>query len=289
MSARTHSKLAVDSPLPGVLRVLINRPEKRNAIDHDVREQLTAVFSGLGGAGAAATTMTTPYRSVVLGGVGGHFSAGGDLPSMVGLDDDAARARMRHIARLCCLVEATRIPVVTAMQGFSAGACVGLALLGDHVVVGPDTKILFPFLKLALVPDWGLLYTLPRRVGYRAARRMLLSGATLTGPEAAAIGVADDCAGTGTDAGAGTGTGTDAGAVMALALARAAELAALPQSAYACLKHRLTRPSRSFEEELAREEEDQAGLLQGADFREGYAAFVEKRVPDFVARAGEPP
>jgi len=279
MKDRTYAKLAVDSPVPGVLRVLIDRPEKRNAIDHEVREQLATVFSGLRDANAAAAGRLAPYRSVLLGGVGGHFSAGGDLPSMVGLDEDAARSRMRHIAQLCRLVAATRIPIVTAMQGFSAGACVGLALLGDHVVVGPGTKILFPFLRLALVPDWGLLYTLPRRVGYRAARRLLLSGATVSGTEAVTLGLADDCA----DA----DTGADA--VMTLALARAAELAALPQAAFACLKRRLTRPSHSFEEELAREEEDQAGLLQGADFREGYAAFAEKRLPDFVGRTGEPP
>ncbi len=293
MSTASHAKLALDTPVSGVLRVLINRPEKRNAIDHDVRAQLIEVFSGLTG--------TSAYRSVVLGGVGGHFSAGGDLPSMVGLDEAAAHARMRHIAGLCRLVEATSIPVVTAMEGFSAGACVGLALLGDHIVVGPDTKILFPFLKLGLVPDWGLLYTLPRRVGYRIARQVLLSGATLSGPEATAIGLADECAtlaagtsaGTGMGAGAGVdmGVGVGAGArsVMALALARAAELAALPASAYACLKRRLTRPSGAFEEELEREEQDQAGLLQSADFREGYAAFAEKRLPNFVRRAGDPP
>ena len=94
-------------------------------------------------------------RALVFGGVGGVFSAGGDLPSMVGIDAAAARARMQHIGVLCKLVAGARVPVVSAMEGFSAGAVVGLALLGDHIVAGPGTKVLFPFLKLGLAPDWG--------------------------------------------------------------------------------------------------------------------------------------
>jgi 2-(1,2-epoxy-1,2-dihydrophenyl)acetyl-CoA isomerase len=178
---------------------------------------------------------------------------------------------MQHIATLCRLVGRLACPVVTAMEGVCAGACVGLALLGDYIVAGDGSRILFPFMQLGLVPDWGMLRTLPARVGGGAARRLLWSAAAVSGGEAARLELADEV------------VADDA--VMATAVARAAALAELPRAAFACMKARLASPSASLEEELAREEDDQARLLVGADFREGYAAFVAKRAA--LCGAGE--
>jgi 2-(1,2-epoxy-1,2-dihydrophenyl)acetyl-CoA isomerase len=265
MTSSSLERVVMDEPAPRVLRLRIHRLEKRNAIDFEVREQLWAALDGMCAAAGR-------WRALVIGGSGEHFSAGGDLPSMVGLDRAQARDRMRHIARLCRQIHALELPVVTAMQGFSAGACVGLALLGDHIVVGPSTRILFPFMRLGLVPDWGLLYTLPQRVGLPVARRLLLSGDPVRGPEALHVGLADQLV-------------EDPG-VMTAAVDRAALLAALPAAAFARLKRRLALRSRSLDEEFEREESDQSELLLGADFLEGYAAFMEKREPDFVRDAG---
>jgi 2-(1,2-epoxy-1,2-dihydrophenyl)acetyl-CoA isomerase len=261
MSASPSPRVLIDEPAPRVMRLRIHRPEKRNAIDFDVREQLCAAL-----ADAAASPQRC--RAVVIGSSGEHFSAGGDLPSMVGLAEMDARARMRHIARLCRQIHEMKVPVVTAMQGFSAGACVGLALLGDHIVVGPSTRILFPFMRLGLVPDWGLMYTLPLRLGLSAARRLLTSPDPVPGARAFELGLADELA--------------EDAEVMTAAVHRAVYLAALPATAFARLKRRLTLRSRSLEEDLEREESDQSELLLGEDFREGYAAFVDKREPDFV-------
>jgi 2-(1,2-epoxy-1,2-dihydrophenyl)acetyl-CoA isomerase len=174
---------------------------------------------------------------------------------MVNLAAADARARMRHIAALCRLVYGCRLPIVTAMEGVSAGACVGLALLGNHI-------------KLGLIPDWGLLHTLPRRLGLPAARRLLVSGDTVSGVDAARLALADEVV-------------ADE-AVMVNTVRRAAEFAALPCAAYARMKQRLAYPATSLDEDLQREEDDQAALLLGADFREGYAAFQEKRAADFL-------
>jgi enoyl-CoA hydratase/carnithine racemase len=261
----SFSKLLVDKPAPRVLRLLINRTDKRNAIDYDVRQQLTEALTGLLADGAT--------RALVLGGAGGHFSAGGDLPSMVGLSETQARERMQHIARLCRLVWTLNIPVVTAMEGVSAGACIGLALLGDHIVVGESTKILFPFMKLGLVPDWGTLYTLPRRVGLPMARRLLSSEAIVSAAEAQRVSLADELV-------------ADA-EVMPTAVRRAVELASLPRTAFARMKLRLNRRSSTFDEELRHEEEDQTTLLRGEDFAEGYAAFMERRDADFIRRRAD--
>jgi 2-(1,2-epoxy-1,2-dihydrophenyl)acetyl-CoA isomerase len=261
MSGAEAPRVLIDEPAPRVVRLRIHRPEKRNAIDFDVREQLWA---------ALATVAESPgrCRAIVIGGSGEHFSAGGDLPSMRGLAEVDARARMRHIARLCRQLHEIELPVVTAMQGFSAGACVGLALLGDHIVVGPATRILFPFLRLGLVPDWGLLYTLPRRIGVPAARRLLTSRDPVLGRQAVEIDLADELA-------------EDAD-VMSAAVQRAAHMGTLPGAATARLKRRLARVPATLEEALEREESDQSELLLGADFREGYAAFMAKREPDFL-------
>lgn len=259
------TKLLVDRPAPGVLRLLINRPDKRNAIDYDVRQLLTeAIKAGL---------QDEQTRSLLIGGVGGHFSAGGDIPSMVGLSELDARMRMQHIATLCRLVADAKLPIVTAMEGISAGACVGLALLGDHIIVGHGTKILFPFLKLGLVPDWGSLLTLPRRVGLPVARRILTSGEAIDGAEALRIGLADEL--------------HPSDGVMAAAVAKASQLALLPLGAYARMKQRLNQVSSCLDDELRRESDDQSVLLRGKEFNEGYAAFVEKRAPDFVKLSGD--
>lgn len=254
----------VDRPAPHVARLLINRPDKRNAIDFDVRQQLTEALAVLLG--------DATVRAIVFGGAQGVFSAGGDVPSMVGLSEAQARERMRHIHRLCQLIAEAGVPVVSAIEGIGAGAAVGLALMGDRIVVGEGTKILFPFLKLGLVPDWGQLLTLPRRVGLPAARRILTDGAPVSGAEAHRIGLADTLV-------------ADA-QVMTTAIAQAAELARLPREAFARMKARLNHPSVTLAEELAREENDQAVCLLGDDFVEGHDAYVNKRAADFVGRPG---
>ncbi|WP_439589031.1 enoyl-CoA hydratase/isomerase family protein [Hydrogenophaga sp.] len=260
----TEPVVLLDQPSPHVARLLINRPQKRNAIDFDVREQMTVHLRQL--------LDDTSTRALVLGGVGGIFSAGGDVDSMQGLDEAQARARMQHIHVLCQLVAGARFPVVSAMEGIAAGAVVGLALLGDHVVGGPGTRVMFPFLRLGLAPDWGQLLTLPRKVGIGNARRILTRGEAVGGDEALRIGLLDELV-----------ADDD---VMGAAVRKASELARLPQAAYSRMKQRLNNVSGSLAEELAREETDQAVCLLGDDFREGFAAFREKRAPDFVRPGG---
>ncbi|MDD5174850.1 MAG: enoyl-CoA hydratase/isomerase family protein [Sterolibacterium sp.] len=250
----------VDSPAPHVARLLINRPDKRNAIDYDVRQSLI---------GSLGEIFANPdNRSIVFGGAQGVFSAGGDLPTMLGLVESQARERMRHIHSLCRLVANTGLPVVTAIEGIGAGAAVGLALLGDYIVVGYGSRILFPFMKLGLTPDWGTLHTLPRRVGLPAARRILTQTQPVDGPEALRIGLADAL------------VADDE--VMDVSIAKAVELSKLPLGTFAKMKQRLNNAA-PLDVELAREEDDQVACLLGPEFIEGYAAFKEKRSADFMA------
>jgi 2-(1,2-epoxy-1,2-dihydrophenyl)acetyl-CoA isomerase len=255
----------LDRPAPNVARLRINRPAKRNAIDDAVREGLLD--------GLATVRSDASVRALVLGGVEGVFSAGGDLPSMAGLDAAGAAARMRQAQAVCRALTTSGLAVVSAVEGVAAGAAVGLALLGDHIVVGPGTRILFPFLRLGLAPDWGQVFTLPRRVGQTVAWRLMTSSTPVSGEEALRIGLADQMAADGD--------------VMRAALAEAARRASLPIDALRRTRARLLAPSASLDEELAREETDQIACLTGEEFREGYAAFFEKRAPEFPQRKVE--
>lgn len=259
MAQAAEAVVLVDRPALHVARVQINRPDKRNAIDLEVRELMMVALHAL--------VADADVRAIVFGGVGGVFSAGGDLASMAGLDADGARERMQHIHTLCAQIAALPVPVVSAIEGVGAGAAVGLALLGDYIVVGEGAKILFPFLKIGLTPDWGQLLTLPRRIGIEPARRILTAGVPVLGPEALRIGLADEMA-------------TDAEAMNA-AVRKASELAALPASAFARAKQRLNNPSVSLQEELQRELVHQVNCLKSAEFAEGFGAFKEKRPPEF--------
>ena len=256
-----NAVVTLDRPAPHVARLLINRPDKRNAIDHEVRETLHGL---LGEVEADAQV-----RAVVIGGAGGFLSAGGDTPSMVGLDEAGARERMRHIHRLCRRLVALPLPVVTAVEGMGVGAGVGLALLGDLIVAGPGTKFYFPFFKLGLVPDWASLLTLPRRIGHARAQQLLARSGSLTGAQAQELGLVDVLA-------------AEDGAVMAAAVAEAAALAQLPREAYARMKRMLQPTAEEFDRVLQSEEDAQAALLQGPAFREGYAAMRDKRAADFI-------
>ena len=252
--------LVVDSPAPHVVRVLIHRPQKRNAIDAEVRH---ALLTELPPVVADAET-----RALVIGGAGGIFSAGGDVSTMANLSEADARARMELVRQVCLLVGGLPLPVVAAVEGFAVGGGVGLALLADHLVVGESTKIILPFFKLGIAPDWGLLHTLPLRVGLPMARRLFTEGKTTSGRQALAIGLADQLVDGGAD-------------VMAAAIERAVALAALPPGAFARAKARWRNPASSLADALDREVDDQSVLLGGPEFAEGFAAFTGKRPPAF--------
>lgn len=252
-----------DRPAPGVARLIINRPAKRNAIDHAVRQALFDALETLRGEGSV--------RALVLAGAGGVFSAGGDMPSMSGLDAEQAASRMSHIHKLCRALAHSGFSIVSAVEGIAAGAAVGMALLGDHIVIGRGARVLFPFLRLGLTPDWAQLLTLPRRVGGATAWRLVTSSDPVTGEEALRIGLADQL--------------VEDSEVMRVAVTEAARLAQLPLAALRRTRARLALPPASLDEELVREERDQTACLTGPEFDEGYRAFMSKRAPDFISLA----
>ena len=251
--------LTVDRPDEGIARIGLNRPEKRNALDPELR---LALIEGID-----AALQDPAVRALVLVGNGGHFCAGGDIASMEGLDAEAGRARMKSNHRMVRLIAGAEKPIVAAVEGYAVGAGAGIALLADTIVLAETGAVGFPFFRVGLIPDYAILHTLPRRVGAARARQILLYARMLRGAEAVEAGLADELA--------------PEGGAEAAALERARELAAMPPLAFALAKQQLGLSPVSLEAALEMEALGQAANFTTADFAEGRAAFREKRAPDF--------
>ena len=243
----------------GIARVAINRPDKRNALNDEVRNTLIAELPGIIADGSV--------HALVLTGEGGHFCAGGDIASMKGLDSKGARARMKANHQIVRMIAEAEKPVVTAIEGFAVGAGAGLAMLGDTAVIAESGTIGFPFFKVGLIPDYGILHTLPRRAGGAKARQILLYAKMVKAADAVRMGLADELVPEGT--------------AEEVAVERAHELAAMPPFAFAIAKQQLGLAPVKLDEALEMEALAQAGCFGADEFTEGFAAFMEKRPPVF--------
>jgi 2-(1,2-epoxy-1,2-dihydrophenyl)acetyl-CoA isomerase len=174
---------------------------------------------------------------------------------------------MKQNHRIVRLLADAEKPVVAAVEGFAVGAGAGLALLADTIVIAEGGTIGFPFFRVGLIPDYGLLFTLARRVGEARARQLLLYARMVEAKDAVGIGLADELA--------------PKGGAEARAGERAAALAAMPSYAFAAAKRQLWLAPQSLEAALEAEALAQAACFTTADFAEGRAAFRDKRSPDF--------
>lgn len=249
--ARATAAVLRDAPAPGVARLRLNREERRNVMDAELRDALDEQL--------AAALADDAVAAIVLAGGAKAFSAGGDLASMEGIDEAGARERIAAGHRLVRRLAAAEKPVVGAPAGWAVGAGVGLLLLCDHLVGAPSARFSFPFLKLALVPDWGVGATLAERVGPARARQLILHARTLDAEEALAIGLLDELA-------------DDADAV---AVGRAAALAEHPREALGLVKRMLDH--ERLEAVLALEADAQPRCLVSEASVQRRTAFLERR------------
>jgi enoyl-CoA hydratase/carnithine racemase len=254
------SLVVTDRPAAGIARIAINRPERRNAFNPEVREALIAAYD--------AAIADDQVRAIVMGSSHGVFCAGGDITGMVESTPESGRARMKRNHQFVRSMIECRKPVVAAVEGFAVGAGCGLALMADTIVLGEGAVMGIPFFKIGLVPDYAIFHLLPRRMGQAQARQVLLYGRNYKGREALDIGLADVLA-------------PDA-QVSDKAVALAQELAAQPRHAFAVTKMQLALYPQSLEASLEMENMAQSLSFHTADHAEGKAAFLEKRKPKFA-------
>jgi 2-(1,2-epoxy-1,2-dihydrophenyl)acetyl-CoA isomerase len=252
----------------GVLRIELDRPARKNSLDvAAIRRIVTALE-------AAATDDT--LRVVVLSGNGADFCSGADwVASNAGGARPRTGSLQRRVAlqahRLIELVTALQLPVVCAVRGWAAGLGFQLALAADFTIAADSACFWEPFLERGFSADSGATWLLPRLVGVARAKEILLLGRKLSGAEAAAWGLIHRAVPDG-ELGAAT-----AALVEQLAGAATVALGLTKRSIHRALETGLVAAMQdeSFALELS---------TRTADFREGLAAFKERRPARFTGQ-----
>ncbi|RAY13447.1 xylulose kinase [Actinomadura craniellae] len=267
----TPSPLLLDRSRDGVLVITLSRPERLNAVDAALTEELHDVLNDL--------MRDTQTRVVVLTGAGRGFCAGMDIQSGdPGGDTGEGRAQRlyRGIARggeVTARLREIPQPVIAALHGPVAGMGVSWALACDLRVADPTTRFVVPFLDLGLSGgDCGLSWLLPRLAGAAPAAEILYRARRLSADEARGLGLLTEI--------------TEAGGDLAGALALADEL--LARSPYG-LRHtkellNLALDAPGLRQQLALEARTQALAFFTEDLVEGMSATLEKRRPEFKNR-----
>lgn len=244
-----------------VATVTLDRPEALNAISTELALELAAATEPLG--------VDPGVGAVVLTGAGERaFCVGADLKQRAGFDDQGWFVQREAFRRGFAAVRRCPLPTVAAVAGFALGGGTELAISCDLVVAAADATFGLPEVRLGLVPAGGGTQLLARRVGRSAARDLVLTGRRVAAAEALALGLADRV--------------VPAAEVLAAATALAAELAGNAPTAVRMAKWAL-EVGADLPLEAAMEVEDQAWrrAVLSDDRREGIAAWIEKREPDW--------
>ena len=267
-SYRQDEHLAV-SLAEGVLTVTIRNQARRNALG----DAALAVFV----AALEQAQNDEAVRALLIAGDGPDFCSGFDIVSRNAGHGPRPRvgAIQRRLPsqahRLIPLLLELQVPAVAAARGYAAGLGLQLLLASDFVVVAESAVLWEPFTQRGMTPDGGASWLLPRVVGPLRARQMLMLGRRLSGAEAKEWGIAHDCV-----------ADDD---VRARARELAASLAASPTVALGLVKWLVnTGWDRSLKEQLTQESLAMELSSRSPDFREGLAAFAEKRDPRFSGR-----
>lgn len=266
----TQTDLRVERDVDGVGRIVLDRPEAKNALTPGMRDGIIE---------AVREFRADPLvRAVLITGEGDAFCAGMDLSastvSQAGkpgfnprTTSEALRAGVQTFIRELWELD---MPTVAAVNGAAVGPGAHLALACDFVLVHPRTRFIWTFANWGLVADAGGAYLLPRLVGLPRAKAMILLGEGATGTEAVDFGLAYRCV-------------HDAESLMPEAIAIARKLAAGPTRSLGLSKRLL---NASFESDLAGslelEAHFQALATSSPDLVEGMAAFRDKRDAKFT-------
>ena len=257
------SKQLVKSERDGAVVVIrLNSPETRNALNMEMRAQI--------GEAVAAVEADPSIRAVVLTGEGPTFCAGGDFKTLQAASDPwPVHRRFRFSSRWLVPLTTLDRPVVVGIRGHAVGGGLGLALAGDVLIAGENTKFIAGFFRVGTVPDIGTMYQLPRLIGMARAKNFLFGGASMPAQEALALGLVAKV--------------VPDSEVEAAAIAEAQRLARGPAEVMGLAKVLM---ARSFETALAEmsafEGFGQVLAMSNPEFHEGLAAAMEGREPDFV-------
>jgi 2-(1,2-epoxy-1,2-dihydrophenyl)acetyl-CoA isomerase len=244
----------------------LNRPAALNALTVTMGREFRSAMLEARERGA---------RSLVLTGAGRAFCAGGDLREMQQMAESLGRLEaffdepLRLLNECILLIRNTPLPVIAAVNGHASGGGCNLALACDIVLAAESARFNQAFINVGLTPDCGGTFILPRLVGWRRATELMMTGEQVGSARAVEMGminrtVADE-------------------QLMTEALALAARLASAPTAAMGRIKQLLEQSATNdYSAQLELEHKAQLQSGQTKDFREGVAAFIEKRPPRFT-------
>ncbi|MEO5597804.1 MAG: enoyl-CoA hydratase-related protein [Novosphingobium sp.] len=244
----------------GVATVIINRPERKNAVTMAMRTQFQAAFLEL--------QDDDEVRAIILRGAGSDFAAGADVGEMGtgGVRGNMIKSRTLH--RMVRSVAHTHKPVIAAVEGVCIGVAFAMALACDFIVCADNARFQFAFRHIGLAMDGAAGWLLERHVGIMRAKEIAYSGRFVSGEEAARLGFALES--------------LPQDQVQTRARELADSFATAPTLALAQIKRQFdSGASQSLDEALDFEAAVQALMTWTDDFKEGTAAFKEKRKPDY--------
>lgn len=243
----------------GIATITLNRPDVMNALSSAMRREVLA----------AMLRAQDEARVMVLTGTGRAFCSGQDLQDAGKIGSfDLERILNEEYVPMIKAITDSPIPTIAAVNGAAAGAGANLALAADIVIAAESASFIQAFTRIGLVPDAGGSYWLPRQIGMARSMGAMLLGDKITARQAADWGMIYACI-------------DDAEFADSIS-ARARQLAAGPGVAYRGVKTMLRASfSNDLDGQLALEARLQGACGLTEDFREGVAAFLEKRPARF--------
>lgn len=242
----------------GVLHILLNRPERKNALTLAMYQKLADTF--------AAAREDRSVRVILLSGAEGCFTSGNDLQDFVthkgDLGEEAPTPKFMHELLFCDK------PVVAAVQGPAVGIGTTLLLHCDLVYAGQSAFLQMPFARLGVCPEFASSYVLPRMMGHQQAAQLLLFGEPCSAAKAQAVGIVNEV--------------FDDAELLDKAWEKCRQLTQLPASSLRATKQLMKRVIREQAPAVMEVEREYFGQgLKSPEFAEAAAAFKEKRQPDF--------
>jgi 2-(1,2-epoxy-1,2-dihydrophenyl)acetyl-CoA isomerase len=246
----------------GIVTVTLNRPEKKNAANGVMWDELLVTFGEIAN--------REDDRAVVITGAGGAFCSGADLTDPSSLTQHGL-TRMRHIGDVAIALHRLPQPTIAKVGGVAAGAGCNLALGCDLIVASEDARFSEIFSRRGLSVDFGASWLLPRLVGLHKAKELAFFADVISAKEAADIGIVNRL--------------VPAAELDAFVADWAARLAAGPPLALSMTKTMLNHSLNvSFDQALEDEARTQSVNFASNDTAEAMAAFIEKRDPKFQGR-----
>lgn len=258
----SYETILVDTS-DGITQITLNRPERLNAWTPQMGAELSDAI--------AAANADDEVIAMVVTGAGRGFCAGADIGDVFKAQSEGQDIRRDNQPRDWVAEVRAAKPMVAAINGPAIGVGLTQVLPMDYLVAAEDAKLSARFVKMGLVPELASSHFLVLRMGFGRASELMLSGRTVSGTEAAALGLVDRV--------------TSAEELLPTARAVARGMGENPQAALRMIKNLVTSNASEGDLSLVQKREVEAlGVCyKSAEHREAIAAFLEKREPDFRA------